>query len=458
MKVLIKGAGDLATGVAAELYARGYQIIMTETEIPLSVRRQVAFSRAVYENTAIVEGITARLAKTAAEAEAISSRDEIAVLVDPQAKIRESYRPDVLVDAILAKKNTGTKKEDAPLVISLGPGFCGGRDCDAVIETMRGKTLGQPIYDGEAIPNTGVPGLVGGYAIERLLKAAADGEMKPVRHIGDIVQKGELLATTGGVPVYAQIDGIIRGMLQEGVIVKKGLKIGDVDPRKDPALVHLISDKSRKIGQGVCQAIDIWMQQSTGMLLLAAGESSRYGKNKLLEMVDGSLMYKHACDILSAFDHSHRIVVTRFAEIEKAALCAGMFVVRNDEPEKGIAWSLHKGLLQLRQQTELLKGVLCMVCDQPWLQKETVQHILELAAAQPDRIVCAGTKEHPGNPVWFGASYMDELLQLQGDTGGRQLLRKYPEKLIYCPVAERELQDVDRPLKKEVSEGDKNRT
>ena len=449
MKVLIKGAGDLATGVAAELYARGYQIIMTETQIPLSVRRQVAFSRAVYEKTAVVEGITARLAETAAEAEAISGRGEIAVLVDQQAKVRESYRPDVLVDAILAKKNTGTKKEDAPMVIGLGPGFCGGRDCDAVIETMRGETLGQPIYDGEAIPNTGVPGLVGGYAIERLIKAAADGEMKPVRHIGDIVQKGDLLAMTGGAPVYAQIDGIIRGMLQEGVIVKKGLKIGDVDPRKDQALVHLISDKSRKIGQGVCQAVDTLLQRSTGMLLLAAGEASRYGKNKLLETVGDCPMYRHAIEILSDFAHSQRVVVTRFPEIKKAAIDAGLSIAENDEPEKGIAWSLHKGLRQLQKQAGQLKGVLCMVCDQPWLKKETVRRILELAAARPERIVCAGTKEHPGNPVWFGASYIDELLQLQGDTGGRQILRRHPENVIYCPVEEKELQDVDRPLKSE---------
>lgn len=446
MKVLIKGAGDLATGVAAGLYKRGHQIVMTETAIPLSVRRQVAFSRAVYEKEAEVEGITARLAKDAAEAEDISARGDIAVLVDPAAKIRESYQPDVLVDAILAKKNTGTKKDDAPLVIGLGPGFCGGKDCDAVIETMRGATLGQPIYDGEPIPNTGVPGMVGGYAIERLIKAAGDGPMRPVRQIGDVVEKGELLAYIGDAPVYAQIDGIIRGMLQADVEVKKGLKIGDVDPRKDASLVYLISDKSHKIGQGVCAAVDTLLQRSTGFLLLAAGTSSRYGKNKLLEAVEEEPMYRHSLSLLTAFENSPRIVVTRFARIEKEALQGGLTVVRNEEPQKGIAWSLHKGLQKMTQQHPEISGVLCMVSDQPWLQKETIGHILETAASRPERIVSAGTKTHPGNPVWFGRNYFPELLQLQGDTGGRQIFYRHPEVVQYCPVPEKELLDVDVPL------------
>ena len=446
MKVLIRGAGDLATGVAAELYKRGHQIIMTETMIPLTVRRQVAFSRAVYEKRATVEDMTAYLAQDMDEAIRISSLGDIAVLVDPAAEIRKAYKPDVLVDAILAKRNIGTKKTDAPMVIGLGPGFCGGKDCDAVVETMRGATLGQPIYDGEPIPNTGVPGMVGGYAIERLLKAAADGEMKPVCHIGDIVKKGEILAYIGDEPVVAQIDGIIRGMLQEGVQVTKGLKIGDVDPRTDPALVNLISDKSRKIGRGVCQAVDTLLQRTTGMVLLAAGESSRYGKNKLLEMIDSCPMYLHALDVLKGFSDSPKVVVTRFAEIEKAAAETKIATVRNDEPEKGIAWSLHKGLVALQEQTQTMSGVLCMVCDQPWLKKETLHQILTLAACDPERIVCAGTKEHPGNPVWFGRRYMDELLSLEGDTGGRQIIKKHLEKVIYCPVNEKELQDVDRPM------------
>ncbi len=446
MKVLIKGAGDLATGVAAQLYKRGYQIIMTETAIPLSVRRQVAFSRAVYEKTAEVEGITARLAANAAEAEDICLRGDIAVLVDPEAKIRDSYRPDVLVDAILAKKNMGTEKDDAPLVIGLGPGFYGGEDCDAVIETMRGATLGQPIYDGEPIPNTGVPGMVGGYAIERLIKATGDGRMCPVRQIGDVVEKGELLAYTGDAPVYAQIDGIIRGMLQADVEVKKGLKIGDVDPRKDASLVYLISDKSHRIGQGVCLAVDTLLQRKTGILLLAAGTSSRYGKNKLLETVEKEPMYRHSLGILQSFEESPRAVVTRFAEIEKMAAEYKIPVVRNDEPEKGIAWSLHKGLEKLWSEHLTLEGVLCMVSDQPWLQARTVQHILETAALHPDRIVCAGIKEHPGNPVWFGKDYIPELLALEGDTGGRQVIQKHPDRVWYCPASSKELQDVDKPL------------
>ena len=249
MKILIKGAGDLATGVAYELFARGHQIIMTEIEEPLTVRRQVAFSRAVYRESTVVEGVAAELAQDIKAAQDILAQGKIAVMVDPEAAVVDEYRPDVMIDGIMAKKNKGTKITDAPVVICLGPGFTAGEDCHAVIETKRGDSLGRSIYEGQAIPNTGVPGLIGGYAIERLIKASADGTMEPVKHIGDEVRKGELLARTGDEPVYAQIDGIIRGMLQPGVKVKKGLKIGDVDPRKNPALVYRISDKARKIGE-----------------------------------------------------------------------------------------------------------------------------------------------------------------------------------------------------------------
>ena len=194
MKILIKGAGDLATGIAVRLYQCGHQIIMTEIERPLTVRRMVAFSRAVYEKDVIVEGVCGRRAQTLDEVKRIISDGEIAVFVDPEAKIKKSFCPDVVIDAILAKKNIGTQITDAPFVIGIGPGFTAGTDCHCVIETKRGHTLGTVIWKGSAIPNTGVPGNVGGYTIERLIRASSQGEMQAIAHIGDVVQEGQIVA------------------------------------------------------------------------------------------------------------------------------------------------------------------------------------------------------------------------------------------------------------------------
>lgn len=255
MKILIKGAGDLATGIAYECWLAGHEIIMTETAVPLAVRRAVSFSRAVYEGEAKVEDATGILVRNFEEAKKVIEGRNIAVIVDEHADIRKEYRPDVLVDGIMAKKNIGTSIGDAPVVVAIGPGFEAGVDCHYVIETQRGKTLGHVIRKGCAIPNTGVPGEVGGYTRERLIQASADGRMEPVAQIADVVKKGQIVARTGGVPVYARMSGIVRGMLQEGVEVKKGLKIGDIDAREVEAYCYQISDKARRIGQGVLEAI-----------------------------------------------------------------------------------------------------------------------------------------------------------------------------------------------------------
>ena len=172
-KVLIRGAGDLATGVGVALHRAGFRVIMTEIAVPLTVRREVAMSRAVYEGRIEVEGIEGILVENYQEARRVLAADKIAVIVDPEAEIRREFRPDVLVDAILAKRNTGTSRADAPYVIGLGPGFIAGKDVHAVIETMRGLTLADIIYDGQPIPNTGIPGYVGGYALERLISVSS---------------------------------------------------------------------------------------------------------------------------------------------------------------------------------------------------------------------------------------------------------------------------------------------
>jgi xanthine dehydrogenase accessory factor len=277
MKILIKGAGDLATGIAVRLFRCGYNILMTDIAVPTTVRRTVAFSRAVYDGHCEVEGIEGVLANEQQEAERqlqqieqLQADRKIAVIVDEKTDILKDYQPDVLVDAILAKKNLGTLITDAPLVIGVGPGFTAGVDVHAVIETKRGHDLGRVIYEGSAIPNTGIPGNVGGYTIERLIKAGVDGIFHPLTSIGEYVEQGQAVAEVivgqadkevVGQPIYAQMSGIVRGMLQEGVYVTTGMKVGDIDARCEIAHCYTVSDKARSIGGGVLEAIITYIQE-----------------------------------------------------------------------------------------------------------------------------------------------------------------------------------------------------
>ena len=255
MLVLIKGAGDLATGTAVRLRRAGFDLVMTEVERPTAVRRTVAFSQCMYDGTAAVEGLTARRASGKAEALAALARGEIPVLCDPGAEIRKELPFDALVDAILAKRNLGTAITDAPIVLALGPGFTAGVDCHGVIETQRGHDLGRLITDGSAVPNTGVPGNIGGYTTERIIRASADGVFEPVAAIGDQVQKGDLVARVDGEPVYALITGVVRGMLPAGLKVCRGMKSGDIDPRCEVRHCFTVSDKARAIGGGVLEGL-----------------------------------------------------------------------------------------------------------------------------------------------------------------------------------------------------------
>lgn len=255
MKILIKGAGDLATGIAYRLYKCGYSILMTEIPVPTAVRRTVSFSRAVYEGEAVVEGVCARLSHTIDEIDKLQEERIIPIIIDEKAKIKKEYQPDVVIDAILAKRNIGTEISEAPLVIGVGPGFTAGLDCHCVIETKRGHFLGQVIKNGSAIPNTGIPGNVGGFTTERIIRASADGVFEPVVSIGDMVEKGQCVAYSGGEPVYAKMSGLVRGMLQNGVFVKEGMKSGDIDARSEKKHCYTISDKARAIGGGVLEAV-----------------------------------------------------------------------------------------------------------------------------------------------------------------------------------------------------------
>ena len=318
-------------------------------------------------------------------------------------------------------------------MIGLGPGFIAGKDVHAVIETMRGLTLADIIYDGQPIPNTGIPGYVGGYALERLIRASAAGRMEPKAQIGDVVRKAQLLALTGGKPVYSQLDGVIRGMLQEGVQVKKGLKIGDVDPRKDKKLCYLISDKANEIGSSVVKTVEARLSDKDyAMILLAAGKSSRYGNNKLLEKLDGGQMFEHTLRKMRAFPLCTQVVVTRFEEIENAAKTQGMLVVQNTEPDLGIAYSLKLGLKRALDENPGLKGAMFIVCDQPGLTAGTFARMLEMGKMHPGKIVCAGWKGRTGNPVLWDSCFFRELCRLSGDKGGKQIICAHKEDVVLC--------------------------
>jgi xanthine dehydrogenase accessory factor len=246
--ILIKGAGDLATGVAHRLKQCGFNIVMTEISEPTMVRRTVAFSQAVYDKEVEVEGIKAVLASEKQDIYNIIEDGNIAILVDEKANIVDEIKPDIIIDAIIAKKNLGTN-------ITLGPGFSAGFDCHCVVETKRGHYLGKTIYSGSAIPNTGVPGDIGGYTKERIIRATDNGKISPVASIGDYVEKGDIVAYVNETPIFAEINGIVRGMLQKDIRVFKGMKSGDIDPRCEKDHCFTISDKARSIGGGVLEAI-----------------------------------------------------------------------------------------------------------------------------------------------------------------------------------------------------------
>lgn len=253
MLALIRGAGDLATGIALRLWRSGIRVVLTDLERPTAIRRTVAFSEAIVYGETAVEDVTAHLAANADEARALLAQGIVPVLADPGCACREALAPDALVDAILAKRNLGTRITDAPVVVGIGPGFTAGEDCHAVIETMRGHTLGRVIYSGSAIPNTNVPGLIGGFAGERVLRAPADGAFRSVRRIGDLVKAGDIAGYVSGEPMVCTIDGVLRGLIADGIPVRKGMKSGDVDPRGNVENCYTVSDKATAVGGGVLE-------------------------------------------------------------------------------------------------------------------------------------------------------------------------------------------------------------
>ena len=255
VKVLVRGGGDLASGVAWRLHQSGFRVVITEIPEPQAVRRAVAFCEAVYDGQSEVEGVRAVLVKGPDEVQRVWDQGLIPVLIDPEAVCRRSIKPEVIVDAILAKKNLGTSAKDAPLVIALGPGFEVGKDAHFVVETQRGHHLGRLLASGSAAPNTGVPGAVQGITSDRVLRAPASGPWRNAVNIGDLVAKGDLIGTVQGVALHASIDGVLRGLIRPGITVSKDLKIGDIDPRGKKEFCFTISEKALAIAGGVLEGI-----------------------------------------------------------------------------------------------------------------------------------------------------------------------------------------------------------
>ncbi len=258
--IIVRGGGDLATGTIYKLYKCGFSVLVLEIENPSAIRRNVAFSEAVYQKKQTVEDVTCYLAESIEQAEIFLQEGKLTMLVDPMGASISKLKPLAVVDGILAKKNLGTTKDMAPITVALGPGFLAGKDVDAVIETKRGHNLGRVIWNGSAAPNTGIPGVIGGYGKERVIHCPAKGILYNVKKITDTVAFDETIAVVetedGIVPVKATLNGLLRGLIRDGYPVTCGFKIADIDPRVDEYNnCFTISDKARCIAGGVLEAI-----------------------------------------------------------------------------------------------------------------------------------------------------------------------------------------------------------
>lgn len=257
--VAVKGAGDLATGVIHRLVRSGFPVIATELPQPTVLRRAVAFAEAVPSGQATVEGITAQRATSAQTIQDILACHTVPVLVDPDGALLRQIQPYVLIEATLAKRNSGLSIADAPIVIALGPGYEVGRDAHAVVETNRGHNLGRVYLQGAAEPDTGIPGTIDGYSHERLLRAPCAGTIYSKREIGSTIQAGETVALVtaneSSMPINANISGVVRGLVRDGLTVHTGMKVGDIDPRAIRAHCFTISDKARAVAGGVLEAV-----------------------------------------------------------------------------------------------------------------------------------------------------------------------------------------------------------
>lgn len=261
--IVIRGAGDLATGSIHKLHRSGFNVLALESKRPSAIRRTVALSDAVYDGSAQVEDIKGVLINNPNQMEKVFLEDKVAIMIDPEAEVLKKIQSKILVDAIIAKKNLGTNLNLAQGVIAVGPGFEAGKDCHIVIETNRGHNLGRLIFTGQAQANTGLPGNIAGQSGLRVIYSPAEGKISLIRDIGDIVKKGEIIAMVDDISVTSKLDGVLRGIIRDGYYVTDGMKIADVDPRQDTDC-YTISDKSRALGGAVLEAVLILLNKRNG--------------------------------------------------------------------------------------------------------------------------------------------------------------------------------------------------
>jgi xanthine dehydrogenase accessory factor len=255
LKVLIRGAGEQASGIAHRLFRSHLRVALTEIAEPLAVRRAVCFCEAVWDGSCTVEGLVGRRVDAPGRFDAVIDAGEIPVLVDPELSCLGGWKPDVLIDATLAKRNLGIQRDMAPLVVGFGPGFTAGGDVDVVVETNRGHNLGRLYFEGSAEPDTGIPGNTAGYTLERVLRTPCDGEFEALVELAEPVVAGQVVARVAGAEIRAQIGGVVRGLLRPGLRVTRGLKAGDVDPRADREICFTVSEKARALGGSALEAI-----------------------------------------------------------------------------------------------------------------------------------------------------------------------------------------------------------
>ena len=406
--IIVRGGGDIATGTIYKLYQSRFPVLVLEIANPSCIRRTISFCEAVFDKKVEVEGVTAKRTESLEDAFAIYGQGQIPVMIDENGSMIQEVQPPVVVDAILAKRNLGTKITDAPAVIGVGPGFCAGTDCHCVVESKRGHYLGRCIWDGPAIANTGVPGLIGGYGLERLIRASDDGVFRGTVSIGDQVKAGELVGYAGETPIYAQIDGVVRGLLQDGVLVTKGMKSGDVDPRCERKHCFTVSDKASSIGGGVLEAILCHQTANprTALVVLAAGDSRRFESNKLLVPVDGMPMYRHILEETAGLSKTvfrRKILVSQYEEILQSGTAYGFTTVENRDSSLGVSHSIHLALEALEQELEQgsLDGICFAVCDQPWLTKKTISGLVNGWKAGKTGLGTVSCRGRDGSPAVF---------------------------------------------------------
>lgn len=255
MIALIRGGGDLGSGIALRLHRAGFKIIITEIELPLVLRRTVAFANAIYEKEMIVEGVKSKFTSELNDIDSLLHSGIIPVLIDPELNVLNYISVDILIDARMLKSYNPNALNKKPLIIGIGPGFIASQNCHAAIESNRGHFLGRVLWEGSAQENTGTPGKIGSADFDRVIRAPLEGLINNGLMIGTMVKKGDFLGYVGNERIIASIDGCLRGLMHDGIYANKGEKIGDLDPRQDPSLINFVSEKSLAIAGGVIEAI-----------------------------------------------------------------------------------------------------------------------------------------------------------------------------------------------------------